>query len=108
MLNTRDYLILLITNTSYKAYLLSCALRCSSKLQKIRSLEDFVFMAIQGTQVPLYTKHTLFLNISDFRFFFLIFKQNKAKLKKKKQTNMLNKTYHKTRRTKKQESKTHK
>ena len=42
-------------------------------------------MAIQGTQVPMYTKHTLFLYFSDFsKFFFLFFlyvKQNKAKLK---------------------------
>ena len=68
---------------SLKVHLLRCALRCSSKLQKIRSLEDFVFMAIQGTQVPLYTKHTLFLNISDFRFFFLIFLKNKKKTKNK-------------------------
>ena len=65
-------------------------------------------MAIQGTQVLMYTKHTQFLYFSDLSIFFFIFKQNKAKLKKKKQTNMLNKTYHKTRRTKKQESKTHK
>ena len=27
----------------------------------IQSLENFVSMAIQGTQVPMYTKHTLFL-----------------------------------------------
>jgi len=45
-------------------------------------------MAIQGTQVPMYTKHTLFLYFSDFSIFlfFLFFlllyeKQNKAKLK---------------------------
>ena len=43
-------------------------------------------MAIQGTQVPMYTKHTLhffffFLNFSDFWIFFLYVKQNKAKLK---------------------------
>ena len=31
-------LIVLITNTSYKAHLLSCALRCLSKLQEIQSL----------------------------------------------------------------------
>ena len=35
------------------------------KLQKIQSLESFVLMAIQGTQVPMYT-NTLF-------FFFLLF-----------------------------------
>ena len=37
-------------------------------------------MVIQGTQVPMYTKHTLFLYFSDFSFF-LNEKQNKAKLK---------------------------
>ena len=48
----------------------------------IQSLKKFVSMAIQGTQVPMYTKHTVFL-------FFWIFKkkvnekQNKAKLKTK-------------------------
>ena len=36
-------------------------------------------MAIQGTQVPIYTKHTLFLYLS--KIFFLIYKkQNKAKI----------------------------
>ena len=41
-------------------------------------------MVIQGTQVPMYTKHTLFLY---FSIFFLNFyeKQNKAKLKTNKQ-----------------------
>ena len=34
-------------------------------------------MAIQSTQVPMYTKHTLF-------FFFIYEKQNKAKLEEKK------------------------
>ena len=45
-------------------------------------------MTIQDTQVPMYTKHTLFLYFSDFSIFlfFLFFlllyeKQNKAKLK---------------------------
>ena len=36
---------------SHKSHLLSCALRCSSKLQKIQSLENFASMATQGTQV---------------------------------------------------------
>ena len=50
----------------------------------IQSLEDFVSMAIQGTQVPMYTKQTLFLYFSDFSIFlnFLYEKKNKAKLKK--------------------------
>ena len=45
-------------------------------------------MAIQGTQVLMYTKHTLFLYFSDFskkKFIILLFlyeKQNKTKLKK--------------------------
>ena len=87
MLSKRDHLILLITNTSHKAHLLSCALRCSSKLKKIQSLENFVSMAIQGTQVPMYTKHTQFLYFSNFSIYFILFyeKQNKAKLKTNKQ-----------------------
>ena len=48
----------------------------------IQILEDFVSMAIQGTQVPMY-KHTLFLYFSDlFLFLFLYEIQNKEKLKK--------------------------
>ena len=86
VLSIGDYLIVLITNTSHKAHLLSCALRCSSKLQKIQSLENGVSMAIQGTQVPMYTKHALFLNFSDFLFFFFFEKNNRAKMKTKKQT----------------------
>ena len=84
MLSTRDYLIVLIINTSHKAHLLSCALRCSSKLQWIQSLENFVSMAIQGTQVPIYTKHTLSLYFFDFNFFFYE-KKKEAKLKTNKQ-----------------------
>ena len=49
----------------------------------IQSLENFVLMAIQGTQVPMYTKHILFLYFSDFKKKNLYEKQNKAKLKKK-------------------------
>ena len=41
-------------------------------------------MAIQGTQVPMYTKHILFLYFSDLKKKNLYEKQNKAKLKKKK------------------------
>ena len=51
----------------------------------IQSLEDFISMAIQGTQVPIYTKHALFLyfsNFSIFLFFFYKEKQNKAKTEK--------------------------
>ena len=79
MLSTKDNLILLITNKSHKAHLLSCAWRCSSKLQEIQSLENFVSMAIQGIQVPMYTKYTLFLYFSIFFFE----KQNKAKTENK-------------------------
>ena len=44
-------------------------------------------MAIQGTQVPMYTKRTLFLYFSDFSIFFIFLyqKQNKQKLKINKQ-----------------------
>ena len=45
-------------------------------------------MAIQGTQVPMYTKYTVFI-FSDFSFLFLFWKQNKIKIKqpnKNKQT----------------------
>ena len=40
-------------------------------------------MAIQGTQVPMYTKHTLFLYFSDFSIFFYLFLHEKKKKKKK-------------------------
>ena len=83
MLSIKDHLIVLITNMSHKAHLLSCVLRCSSKLQEIQSLENFISMAIQGTQVPIYTKHTLFLYFSDFSFF-LMKNKNKQKLKTNK------------------------
>ena len=50
------------------------------------SLENFVSMAIQGTQVLMYTKHTLFLYFFIFKFlFYFISKQNKQKLKINKQ-----------------------
>ena len=55
-------------------------------------------MAIQGTQVTMYTKHTPFLYFSDFSIFFLNFyiknKINKRKLKINNK-NMLNKTKYK-------------
>ena len=41
-------------------------------------------MAIQGTQVPMYTKHTLFLYFSDFSIFFFMKSKRKKKAKKKK------------------------
>ena len=67
----------------------------------MQNLENFTSMAIQGTQVPMYTKHIKFLYFSDLsKFLFLIFLKNKAKLKTNKQKHV-NKTYHKTRLTKK-------
>ena len=39
--------------------------------QESESLENLVSMAIQGTQVPMYTKHTLFLYFLIFQFFFI-------------------------------------
>ena len=54
-------------------------------------------MAIQGTQVPIYTKHTLFLYFSDFSFFLI---KNKTKQNwKQTNKNMLNQAKHKTRKT---------
>ena len=56
-------------------------------------------MVIQGTQVPMYIKHTLFLYFSDFSIFF---KKNKInKTEKQPNKNMLNKVKHKTRLTQK-------
>ena len=49
----------------------------------IQSLGDFVSMAIQGTQVPMYTKHTIFV-FSDFSNFF--FKKKKKQNKTSKKT----------------------
>ena len=49
-----------------------------------QSLENFVSTAIQGTQVPMYTKHIVFV----FIYLFIVFlyqKQNKQKLKINKQ-----------------------
>ena len=60
-------------------------------------------MAIQGTQVPKYTKHTLFLYFFDFSIFFKNFymKNKINKTKKQPNKNMLNKSKHKTRPTQK-------
>ena len=45
-----------------------------------QSLENFISMVIQGTQVPMYTKHTLFLYFSNISIFlFFIFMKNKIK-----------------------------
>ena len=64
--------------------------------QESESLENFVSMAIQGTQVLMYTKHTAFVFFWFFNFnFFLYEKKNKAKLKKKKTKKMLNKAKYK-------------
>ena len=71
----------------------------------IQNLENFVSMAIQGTQVLKYTKHTLFLYFSDF---FFILKNKINKIEKQPNKIMLNKVKHKTGLTQKQESKTHK
>ena len=49
----------------------------------IQSLENFISMAIQGTQVPMYTKRTLFLYFSDFSIFYLFYIKNKNKQKMK-------------------------
>ena len=49
----------------------------------IQSLENFVSMAIQGTQVPMYTKHTLFLYF--FYFSIFLYEKKEAKLKNNQQ-----------------------
>ena len=46
-------------------------------------------MTIQGTQVPMYTKYTLFLHFYDFSIFFYFMKN---KIKKKKTKNKQTKT----------------
>ena len=63
----------------------------------IQSLENFGSKVIQGTQVPMYTKHTLFLYFSNFSIFIFIFIRKKNKQKLKTNKNMLNKAKHKTR-----------
>ena len=55
-------------------------------------------MAIQGKQVSMYTKRTLFLYFSDFSFFLMKNKINKIEIQPK---NVLNKAKHKTRLTQK-------
>ena len=66
----------------------------------IQNLENFISMVIQGTQVPMYIKHTLFLYFSDFSIF--LKKKNKInKTEKQPNKNMLNKVKHKTRLTQK-------
>ena len=69
----------------------------------IQNLENFVTMAIQGTQVLMYTKHTLFLYFSDFSIFIFYFYMKNKINKTEKQPNkiMLNKATHKTRLTQK-------
>ena len=42
-------------------------------------------MAIQGTQIPMYIKHTLFLYFSGFSIFFNYYMKNKINNTKKKQ-----------------------
>ena len=66
----------------------------------IQNLENFVSMAIQGTQVPMYTKHTLFLYFSDFSIFFIWkTKQRKTEKITKQKHVKQDKTMHKTRLT---------
>ena len=58
VLSTRDHLTLLITNTSHKAHLFSCAYRCSSKLQKIQSFRKLYF---NGHPRYISTNHIVFV-----------------------------------------------
>ena len=48
----------------------------------IQSLENFVSMAIQSTQVPMYIEHTLFLYFSDFSIILFYFYMKKKKINK--------------------------
>ena len=60
----------------------------------IQSLDNFVSMAIQGTQVPMFTKHTLFL----YYIVLLFYIKNKINnTEKQTNKNMLNQAKHKTR-----------
>ena len=70
----KDHLIVLITNTSHKAHLLSCALRCSSKLQEIQSLENFASIAMY-TSTNTQT-HTIFY-FYDFLFIYFFYEKKK-------------------------------
>ena len=54
-------------------------------------------MAIQDTQILMYTKHTLFLYFSDFSIFYFYFYINKKKLKTNKNMLKKNNLMHKTR-----------
>ena len=60
----------------------------------MQSLENFVSMVIQGTQVPMYTKHTLFLYFYDSFYFFLIFIWKTKQSRTENNKNMLNKAKH--------------
>ena len=51
--------------------------------QEIQSLENFVSMAIQGTQVPMDTKHSFCIFLIFQFFFYFYIKKNKLKLKNK-------------------------
>ena len=67
------------THHKHEPYLLSCALRCPSKLQEIQSLENFISMAIQGIQVSIYTNTYCFYIFCIYLFIYE--KQNKQNLK---------------------------
>ena len=54
-------------------------------------------MAIQGTQIPMYTKHILFFYFCIFQFFCIFMKNKINKIEKQPNKNMLNKVKHKTR-----------
>ena len=78
--------------------MLSSVLRCSSNLQEIHSLENIVTMAIQGTQVSIYT-NTHYVFFWFFNFFFIHEKKNKVKFEKQLNKNIKKHTKHKTRLT---------
>ena len=89
---------------SHEVHLISCALRFSSKVQEVQSLENFVSISIQGTQVPIYTNIHCFCIFPIFQIFIFIF-MKKKKTEKQPNKNIKKHTKHKTRLTQKLERK---
>ena len=90
---------------SHKTHLLSCALKCSSKLQEIQNSETLFQWPSKVHKYQNIQTHTVFVFFF-FSLFILKKKQNKAKLKSTKNKNMKENTRkHKTRLTQKLKNK---